>query len=48
MGINVLEDYYTGTRYPPIIEISREEAEEAVEIARKVKDFVFEKLKEVT
>jgi HEPN domain-containing protein len=39
-----LEDYYTGVRYPPLIVIGVKEAKEALEIAKKVRDFVLKKL----
>ena len=40
-----LDKYYTGSRYPPLLKVSEEEAEEAIKIAEKVKDFVLKKLK---
>ncbi len=39
-----LDKYYTGSRYPPLLEVSEEEAKEAVEIAEKVRNFVIKKL----
>ncbi|OYT28161.1 MAG: DNA-binding protein [Thermofilum sp. ex4484_79] len=39
-----LDKYYTGSRYPPMIEVSQEDAEEALGIAEKVRDFVLKKL----
>ncbi len=39
-----LSKYYTGTRYLPLLEVSEEEAREAVEIAEKVREFVLKKL----
>ena len=40
-----LEDYYTGTRYPPMMEVAKEEAKEALEISERVREFVLGKLK---
>ncbi len=40
-----LEDYYTGVRYPPLIVVDEEEAKEAIEIAKKVREFILRKLK---
>ena len=45
--VNILEDYYTGVRYPPLLEVKKEEAREAIDIAEKVKEFVLEKLEGV-
>jgi len=39
-----LEDYYTGIRYPPLIVVDDRESKEAIEIAKKVRDFVLKKL----
>ena len=39
-----LDDYYTGVRYPPLIMVNEREAKEAIEIARKARDFVLKKL----
>ncbi len=36
---------YAYIRYPGKIEVSQEEAEEAIEIAKKVREFVLKKLK---
>ena len=36
--------HYTKARYPPLANISREEAVEAVKIAERVRDFVLAKL----
>ena len=38
-----LEDYYTDVRYLPLIVVD-EEAKEAIEVAKKVRDFVLRKL----
>ncbi len=43
---NKLTKYYTGTRYPPLLRVSEEEAREAIEIAEKVKEFVLKNLEE--
>ncbi len=40
-----LDDYYTGVRYPPLLEVDSGEAMESIEIARKVRDFVLGKLR---
>ena len=39
-----LDKYYIGTRYPPLLKVTKENAKEAVEIADKVRDFVLKKL----
>ncbi len=39
-----LEDYYTGVRYSPLIVVDEREAKEAIEIAKKVRDFILKKL----
>jgi len=39
-----LDKYYVGTRYPPILSVSKEEAEEAVDIARKAREFIIRKI----
>ena len=44
LKIQKLEIYYTGTRYPPMLKVSEEEAKEAIEIAEKVKEFILKKL----
>ncbi len=38
-----LTKYYTRTRYLPILEVRKEEAENAVEIAKKVEKFILNK-----
>ncbi len=30
-----LDRYYTGTRYPPLLEVTEEDAKEAIEMARR-------------
>ena len=40
-----LDDYYTGVRYPPLLEVDSGEAMESIEIARRVRDFVLGKLR---
>ena len=42
--VHKIGKFYTLSRYAPIIEISKEEAEEAVEIAEKVREFVRERI----
>ena len=44
IGSHKLNKYYTGTRYLPLLDISEEEAKEAIEIAEKVRNFVLKKL----
>ena len=39
-----LEDYYTGVRYPPLIVVDEGEAKEAIEVAKRVRDFILRKL----
>ena len=39
-----LDKYYTGTRYPPFLQINEEDAKEAIEIAEKVREFILKKL----
>ena len=39
-----LDKYYTKTRYPPLLKITKEEAREAIEIAEKVRKFILKKL----
>jgi len=39
-----LDRFYTGTRYPPLIEVSEEEAKEAIGISEKVREFILKKL----
>ena len=46
INVQALGEYYTGARYPPLLEVSEEEAREALEIAVKVREFVIKKLKE--
>ncbi len=41
---DALDDYYTGTRYPPVLRVSEDEAREAVEIAEGVREFGLKKL----
>ena len=45
IGVYKLDRFYTGTRYPPLLRVSREEAREALEIAEKARDFVLKRLK---
>ncbi len=40
-----LDRYYTGTRYPPLLDVTEEEAREAVDIAEKVREFILKKLR---
>ena len=42
---DMLDKYYTGTRYPPLVKVSEEEAEKAIEIAEEVRRFVLERIK---
>ncbi len=42
-----LDRYYTGTRYPPLLEVTEEDAKEAIEMAKKVREFILRKLREV-
>ena len=44
LGVLGLEAYYIRTRYPPLLKIEREEAEEAIKLAEKVREFVLRKL----
>ena len=39
-----LDMFYTGVRYPPILDVTEEEAREALKIAEKVRDFIRRKL----
>ena len=41
---HTLEEYYTHSRYPPVLEISEDEAREAIRVARAVGEFVRKKL----
>jgi len=34
-GAHTLEEYYTHSRYPPVLEVSKDEAEEAVRIPKR-------------
>ena len=45
MGAHRLGKYYTMTRYMPLVELSEENAREAIQVAREVRDFVLKKLK---
>lgn len=40
-----LDRYYTGTRYPPLLDVTEEEVREAVDIAEKVREFILKKLR---
>ena len=44
LGVPGLESYYIRTRYPPLLKVEREEAEEAIKLAENVKEFVLRKL----
>ena len=44
MKVQKVEIYYTKARYPPLLEVTEEEAKEALEIAEKVRGFVLGKL----
>ena len=44
INAQTLDEYYTKTRYPPLLKVSEEEAWEAIKIAEKVKDFILKKL----
>ena len=39
-----LDKYYTGVRYPPILRVSRDEAEEAINSAGKAREFIISKM----
>ena len=39
-----LGKYYTGTRYLPLLDVSEDEAREAVDIAEKIRKFILKKL----
>ncbi|WP_258393286.1 HEPN domain-containing protein [Nanobdella aerobiophila] len=39
-----LNKYYSGTRYPPFIIVNEEDAKEAIDIAEKVREFIYKKL----
>jgi len=41
---DLLEDYYTGTRYLPMVSVDEDDAREALDIAKRVRDFVLRKL----
>ena len=44
LGVPGLESYYVRTRYPPLMKVTEEEAEEAIKLAEKVREFVLRKL----
>ena len=44
LKVHTLGRYYVGTRYPPLLKVEREEAEEAIKLAEKVMEFVLRKL----
>ena len=44
LKVHTLGRYYVGTRYPPLMKVTEEEAEEAIKLAEKVREFVLGKL----